>query len=96
MNIQKISENAIQTLQDIHRSVMSDQTKAEIERRLIELAQEAFLLRTNGKEGEIGTGVITGHVQAVSANAVETYRLQSKLSAMAFYARFPDRAPVRH
>ena len=96
MNLQKTSEDAIQTLQQIHRSVISTQSKAEIEQRLIELAQEAFLLRTSSSDSEIGTGVITAHVQAVSANAVETYRLQCSLNALAFYAQFPDRAPVQH
>lgn len=96
MNLQKTTEDAIHTLQQIHRSVMSVQSKEEIEQRLVELAQEAFLLRTSGKGVEFGTGVIDDHVRAVSANAVETYRLQCKLNAMDFYARFPDRSPVQH
>lgn len=96
MNIQQTTEQAIQTLQTINANVMSSATKAEIEQRLIELAQEAFLLRSCGKDDQIGTGVITDHVRAVAANATETHRLQCKLNAMTFYARHPEQAPIQH
>lgn len=96
MNIQQTTEQAIQTLQSIHRHVMSPATKQQIEQELIKLAQEAFLLRSCGKDSEIGTGVTTDHVRAVAANAVKTHKLQCKLNAMAFYERNSAQVPTHH
>ena len=96
MNLQQTTEQAIQTLQTIHRDVMSPATKEQIEKELIELAQEAFLLRSCGKDDQIGTGVVTDHVRAVAANAVKTHQLQCKLNATAFYERHSAQALTQH
>ncbi|MBN3760914.1 hypothetical protein [Burkholderia sp. Ac-20365] len=74
---------------DAYRDKFADAPprKEAIGRRLKELEREAAQLRNSPHGDEIGKGVVTPHVAAVAAHAVETNRLRSELSAIVFRDR---------
>ncbi|MBK4738742.1 hypothetical protein [Noviherbaspirillum pedocola] len=81
---------ALQQLAAMEAEVQSDMSENQIAQRLQELSQQAFLMRSSGRE--ILSGIVDDHTRAVAANAVLTHRLQCKLNAIKFYQRHPKAA----